>query len=134
MDVLSALVANHAEIEGDKLYVSGGAWAWLTTATLPQELVVNLALVLADEPSDDIESVLVRIYVRTPGGATSYGTELLVKWPKPSDLHPGQPIVVPVVLFVPFKASKAGRHSLEVFLDDDGVSRRSVPFAVVWTP
>jgi len=131
MEIQSAMVANHAEIEGDKLYVSGGAWAWTTVPALPQAMVVQLALILASEPEEEIETVLIRVFVLDPTGAATYGTELTATWPKPETLQPGQPIVVPVVLNVPVKVTRAGRHSLAVFLDYDGTSRKSVPFAVV---
>jgi hypothetical protein len=131
MEIVSALVANHAEIEGDKLYVSGGAWAYTSVPAIPQLMVVQLALVLASEPEEDIETVLIRVFVLDPTGAATYGTELTATWPKPETLQPGQPIVVPAVLHVPVTVTRPGRHSLAVFLDYDGTSRRSVPFAVV---
>jgi hypothetical protein len=131
MEIVTALVANHAEIEGDKLYVSGGGWAWTTVPALPQAMVVHLALILVSEPEEDVETVLIRVFVLDPTGAATYGTELTATWPKPETLQLGQPIVVPVVLNVPVKATRPGRHSLAVFLDYDGTSRRSVPFSVV---
>jgi hypothetical protein len=131
MEIASALVANHAEIEGDKLYVSGGAWAWTTVPALPQAMVVQLALILVSEPEEAVETVLIRVFVLDPTGAATYGTELVAKWPAPESLKPGQPIVVPVVLNVPMKATRAGRHGLAIFLDYDGTSRRTVPFAIV---
>jgi hypothetical protein len=132
MDIAAALVANHAEIEGDKLYISGGAWAWLQVPTLPQAMIIQLAMVLVAEPDENIDSVLVRSFIRDGEGKDTYGTELLVNWPKAEGLKPGQPIVVPVVLNVPFTVQKRGRHSLEIFLDYDGTSRKSVPFAVAF--
>jgi hypothetical protein len=131
MEIVSALVANHAEIEGDKLYVSGGAWAWLQVPALPQSLTVQLVQVLVAEPEEEIDTVLVRVFILDPGGVATYGSEMTVNWPRVETLKPGQPVVVPVVMSVPFKATKPGRHSLAIFLDYDGTSRRSVPFAVV---
>ena len=131
MEIQSAMVANHAEIEGDKLYVSGGAWAWTKVSTLPQPMVVQLALILASEPEENVETVLIRVFVLDPTGAATYGTELTATWPKPETLQPGQPIVVPVVLNVPVKVTRAGRHSLAVFLDYDGTSRKQVHFGVL---
>ena len=78
MEIASAFVANHAEIEGDKLYVSGGAWAWTTRAALPQPMVVQLALVLRLRAvRRSVETVLIRVFVSLdPDGAATYGTEL----------------------------------------------------------
>ena len=50
MEIAAALVANHAEIEADKLYVAGGAWAWMQVNALPQAVTVQLVQVLVAEP------------------------------------------------------------------------------------
>jgi hypothetical protein len=131
MEIAAAFVANHAEIEGDKLYVAGGAWAWLKVAALPQSMVVQLAMVLVAEQDEQYDRVLVRVFISESTPMPTYGTELVVPWPTPSDLKPAQPIVVPVVLQVPFTAKRAGRHSLEIFVDHGTQSRRSVPFAIL---
>ena len=131
MDIAAAFVANHAEIEGDKLYVAGGAWAWIRVATLPQQMVVHLALVLVAEQEEGIDSLLVRVFVNDSASTPAYGTELHIPWPRVQDLKPTQPVVVPVALTVPFTARRPGRHVLEIYLDYDGKPRRSVPFAVV---
>jgi hypothetical protein len=131
MDIAAAFVANHAEIEGDKLYVAGGAWAWLRVTALPQSMVIQLALILVAEQDEGIDSVLVRVFVSDATPMPSYGTELLVPWPKRESLQPSQPVVVPVVLNVPYTVKRAGRHRLDVVFDYDGSARCSVPFAVI---
>lgn len=131
MEITAALVANHAEIEGDKLYVSGGAWAWMQVPAFPQQLLVQLAMVIVSEPDEQIPDVLIRIFVLDPAGVATYGTELRAAWPRLETLKTGQPVVMPVVMSVPVNAKKAGRHSLAIFLDDDGSSRRVVPFSIV---
>jgi hypothetical protein len=94
-------------------------------------MVIQLALILVAEQDERMDSVLVRVFVSDSSPMPSYGTELLVPWPKPENLRPTQPVVVPVALNVPCTVKRPGRHALEVFFDYDGSPRRSVPFSVM---
>jgi hypothetical protein len=108
MDIDYALIADHADIVGGKLYLMGGGWDTFSAATLPAQ--VRLAVVVGVRIGWDETNrpVPVIVTVEDDDGATLVRIEGQVNVGRPPTLPPGATQLAQMAANVPVNIAKAG--------------------------
>lgn len=123
------ILADAAQVQGDKLYMLGGGWSLVWAKEFPAQHQMSIAAGILVPWLETNRRHAFRVAVRTEGGATlgEFGGEF--EQGRPAGLPAGatQRVMLSVAFAVRFDA--ATEASAELWLD--GALAKSVPFRVV---
>ena len=132
MDIDYALIADHADIVGGKLYLMGGGWDTFTAPNLPMQIRLAVAVGVRIGWEETNRPVPIVVTVEDDDGATLVRIEGGVNVGRPPLLPPGATQLAQMAANFPVNIAKAGGYRVAIRAGEgDSVVDRGLPFRIL---
>ena len=135
MDIDYALLADHADIAGGKLYVNGGGWDRYALAQVPGPIRLAIATGIRVGWDETNKPIPVAMVVEDDDGQQMLRIDAVVHVGRPAQLPAGSSQLAQVAANAQFQAPRYGGYRVQIAAGDEAsgapVARRSLPFHVV---
>ena len=135
MDIDYALLADHADIAGGKLYVNGGGWDRYALAQVPGPVRLAIAIGFRIGWEETNNPVPVVMIVEDEDGQQMLRIDARVNVGRPAQLPAGSSQLAQVAANAHFQAPRYGGYRVQISAGDEATgapfARRSLPFHIV---
>jgi hypothetical protein len=127
-----ALIADHADIAGGKLYLNGGGWDRYTLASVPGTVRMAVAIGIRFDWEETNQPVPVRVVVQDDDGKEAARISGQVNVGRPPGLTPGSSQLAHMAVNIQMTVQAYGGYRVAIDAGGEGDGRsRLLPFRVI---
>lgn len=132
MEIDYALLAEHAEVTGGKLYLMGGGWDTMNVPEVPATVRLTVALGVRVEWEETNLPISVVVVVQDEGEADLVRLDGQMQVGRPPQLPPGSTQLSQMTATLQVPLPRFGAYRVSVIAGGEGAARRRIlPFRLV---